>query len=326
MFGYLKNKQMLITGGNGYIASNIINLIKNIDTKVIRFDKNGIDWVNFDKNGKINIQNIEGDVKDTNIWESLIKNVDIIIHLAAQTSTYIANSNPEFDIEINVLPMLRLLETCRQMKIKPTILYSGTVTEAGIQKKMPVNEEPKDKPVTIYDLHKLMSENYLKYYTRASLIKGAILRLSNVYGPGPKSSSADRGVLNLMIGKALNNEPITIYGKGNFIRDYIYVEDVARAFLYAAKNIEKIKGRHFVIGSGKGYSISQAFNLVSERVAIKTGKRVDVINIRPPDTLSPIEYRNFVADTAQFSSMTKWSANIDLANGIDITIDYLLSK
>ena len=115
---------MLITGGNGYIASNIINLIKNIDTKVIRFDKNGIDWVNFDKNGKINIQNIEGDVKDTNIWESLIKNVDIIIHLAAQTSTYIANSNPEFDIEINVLPMLRLLETCRQMKIKPTILHS----------------------------------------------------------------------------------------------------------------------------------------------------------------------------------------------------------
>jgi len=82
------------------------------------------------------------------------------------------------------LAMLNLLEICRKKKLKPIVLFSGTVTEAGICQEMPVNETVKDSPITIYDIHKLMAETYLKHYCRQGFVRGAILRLANVYGPG----------------------------------------------------------------------------------------------------------------------------------------------
>jgi nucleoside-diphosphate-sugar epimerase len=165
-----------------------------------------------------------------------------------------------------------------------------------------------------------MAENYLKYYVRQNIVKGAILRLANVYGPGPKSSRSDRGILNQMIRKALAGEPLTVYGTGDQIRDYVYVEDVALAFLKAACNIESVNGRHFVIGSGKGHTIAQAMSLVAERVALMTGISVPLKHVAPPPSLLPIESRNCVADTGLFSESTGWKANCMLTEGIDFTI------
>ena len=185
---------------------------------------------------------------------------------------------------------------------------------------LPVNENHPENPMTIYDLHKQMAENYLKYYIQQNVVKGAILRLANVYGPGPKSSRSDRGILNLMIRKALAGEPLTVYGKGDQLRDYVYVEDVSIAFLTAASKIESVNGRHFVIGSGQGHTIAQAMGLVSERVALKKGKAVPLEHVDPPSPLLPIESRNFVADTRQFSEATGWKAHYMLADGIDLTV------
>jgi nucleoside-diphosphate-sugar epimerase len=147
-----------------------------------------------------------------------------------------------------------------------------------------------------------------------------------VYGPGPRSSSADRGVLNLMLRRALAGEALTVYGSGEHIRDYIYIEDVARAFLLAAANAERLEGRYFVLGSGRGYPIAEALNLVADRAALRTGQRVPVVHVDPPATLSPIEARNFVADTTAFRQATGWTAGVGLADGIDRTIETLLMK
>jgi nucleoside-diphosphate-sugar epimerase len=190
---------------------------------------------------------------------------------------------------------------------------------------LPVDENHPDYPVTIYDLHKLMAEGYLKHYTAQDVVRGAVLRLANVYGPGAKSSSADRGVLNLMIQKALKGETLTVYGDGNYMRDFVYVEDVAHAFLEAGAKIDGVNGQHFVIGSGQGHTIAEAVNLVAERVALKTGQRVPVIHVEPPAALSQIETRNFVADTTRFSYATGWKARVSLVEGIDRTIDYLFT-
>lgn len=321
---FYAGKRILITGGAGYLATNLIAQLQGIDCHVIRLDRPGGKFTL--ASGKVQVQDIEGDIRDRSVWESVLPEMDVVFHFAAQTSVYVAAQNPHADLDVNVLPMLHLLETCREKGLCPVVLFSGTVTEVGLPSRLPVDESHPDHPITVYDLHKWMAENYLKHYAREGVVRGVVLRLANVYGPGPKSSSADRGVLNIMIRKALKGEPLTVYGEGNYLRDYVYVEDVARAFLAAGAQIESVNGQHFVIGSGEGHTLLKAFDLVAERVALKTKQQVPVIHVEPPTPQSPIEARNFVADSSKFARATGWQTNYSLPQGIDHTIDFYLSS
>ncbi|MCP4351357.1 MAG: NAD-dependent epimerase/dehydratase family protein [Desulfobacterales bacterium] len=320
MLSYLKEKRILITGANGYLATNLVDALKNTSFTIIRLSRKS---ELLPVTGTANIIDIKGDIASKDIWDQVLKDTDIVYHFAAQTSVYVADENPYADLEINVFPMLNLLETCRNTGWQPVIVFSGTVTEAGIPETLPVSEGHKDNPITIYDLHKLTAESYLKYYSQQEFVQGVTLRLANVYGPGPKSSSADRGIINMMMRKALSGDPLTIYGNGDYLRDYVYVEDVISAFLKAAIYTDQLNGRHFVIGSGEGHTIARAVNLVADRVALKTGKRVTVKHIDPPSAQSAIESRNFVADTQQFSSATGWKPVYSLTDGIDKTLETL---
>ena len=163
---------------------------------------------------------------------------------------------------------------------------------------LPVSNDVEDNPITFYDFNKLQAERLLKFYTRHGVVKGISLRLTNVYGPGPKSSSADRGVLNMMINKALNKECLTVYGDGKHIRDYIYVNDVVKAFLNAPTRIDGFNGGHCVLGSGEGTRIIDAIAMVSSLVAKETGVVAKLESVEPPKGLMRIEYRDFVADTS----------------------------
>lgn len=317
MISHFRGKRILITGASGFIASNLIHLLKNMNCTIIRLSrKSKLSTVS----GMANIVDMTGDIRDSNIFERALEDVDIVYHLAAQTSLYLAEKNPLDDLELNVVPMLNLLETCRDRGWQPTIIFSGTVTEVGIPKSLPVNETHRDCPVSIYDMHKLMAENYLIHYARQGIVQGATLRLANVYGPGPESSSTDRSVLNMMIRKALANEPLNIYGTGEYLRDYIYVEDVVQAFVEAAIHIDRVNGKYFVIGSGEGKTINQAVKFVADRVALKTGKRVPVRHVDPPSLLHPVEFRNFVADPQLFIDASGLKINYPLIEGIDRTI------
>lgn len=318
----LEAKHILITGGTGYLATSLVTQLQNIDCCITRLSRPGARFTPLTVKGQI--QDIEGDVRDRVVWETALTNVDFVLHLAAQTSVYVAEQNPLADLDSNVLPILHLLETCRDKKICPTILFSGTATEVGWTASLPVSESHSDHPITVYDLHKWIADKYLCHYARERIVNGVVLRLANVFGPGPKSSSAERGMLNMMIRKALRGEALTIYGDGNYIRDYIYVEDAARAFLDAAAAAEHLNGQYFVIGSGRGHTVAQAIHLVAERVERKTGRRAQVMHVPPPASLSLIETRNFVADPARFIQATGWQANITLIEGIDRTIDYFL--
>ena len=314
-------KRVLITGAAGYLARALLSELVGVANDIICLDK--IFPTDYPEQGSARITKVKADVTNPKIFANIISGVDVVFHFAAQTSVYKANENPLVDFEINVKPMLALLDACRKQSCFPVVLFSGTVTETGIPVILPVNEGCVDKPVTVYDLHKLMAENYLKYYVEQGMVRGVTLRLANVYGPGPKNSSADRGILNMMVRKALKGEDLTLYGSGEFIRDYIYVKDVARAFLFAGGNIERVNGKHFVIGSGQGTTLKTAFELVAERVAVRTGKKVKVLSVEPPVALSVIETRNFVADSSAFQKATSWLANYTFINGLDATIEAL---
>lgn len=321
---FFKNKKIVVTGGAGYLASNIILLLKDVDCHVVRLGRNGANFAPI--SGVVKIQDVYADVRDGTIWGKVLADVDIIFHLASQTSVYAAQEDPNADLNINVRPMLAMLETCRKNKWHPTIVFAGTATEVGLPKGLPVNEDPKNDPITIYDIHKLMAESYLLHYAREGVVSGTTLRLANVYGPGPRSSSADRGILNMMIGRALKGKDLTIYGDGNFIRDYVYVQDVASAFLKAAKHIDQTNGKYFIIGSGVGHSIAEAIDLVAKRVERKTDWHANVVNVATPENLSPIESRNFVANTNSFMEAAGWKAEVLLMDGIDRTIDYYMGN
>lgn len=320
----LEGKTVLLTGSGGYIASGITAAMSQIDCKLVRLSRRAGSLRTVE--GLLKTEDIEVDIVEGCDWNRLLDGIDIVFHLAAQTSVSKADEDPAGDFECNVLPLLNMLLSCKKDGYRPVVVFAGTATEIGLSRCLPVSEHHYDEPITIYDIHKLTAEKYLKYFVGEGVVRGCVLRLANVYGPGPQSSSADRGILNLMVRRAIKGEDLTVYGKDDHIRDYIYIDDVVRAFLRAAVHIDRIDGRHFPLGSGKGHTIFEAFSMVAEKVAKKTGKLVDVIRVTPPAGLSPIEKRSFFADVREFSDCTNWQPRFSLNEGIEHTIDSFLSQ
>ncbi|MBL7197093.1 MAG: NAD-dependent epimerase/dehydratase family protein [Candidatus Omnitrophica bacterium] len=322
---YYRDKTILVTGAAGYIGSSVIRALSALPCNITALVQNKNVFKSPPK-GIAGISVIEADIRNREIWRELLEKVDILFHFAAQTSSRIANQNPCIDVEINLLPIVNIIEICQKNNFSPQIIFSGTVTQVGFTNTYPVNETFPDIPITVYDINKLAAEKYLQYYSNQLKREAVVLRLANVYGPGPRSSSADRGILNAMTQKALRGEPLTIYGEGDLIRDYIYIDDVVEAFLTAGAKIDVLKGDYYVIGTGVGYTIKDAINIIKETVAQKTGRSAEILHVLPPQDLSQIEYRNFVADTTRFSTATEWKAKVSLREGINRTICYFLEK
>ena len=310
----------LITGGAGYLAASLAHDLLAAGRSVRRMHRPGKAAPEAPAGAAL--EDFVGDVTRREDVERAVRDVDVVFHLASQTSVYVAEADPEADVTANVLPMLYLLEACRALGTRPLVIFAGTVTQAGIPKALPVDESALDDPCTIYDVHKLVAERYLKHYSRSGFVRGATLRLANVYGPGPKSSRADRGVLNAMIKKALAGETLKLYGTGEYLRDYVYVEDAARAFALAGSSPEAVDGKHFVLGTGEGHTLAHAVRLVAELVAERIGRSVPVEHVPPPASLSPIETRNFVANPGALRAATGWAPRVSLRAGISRTIDY----
>ncbi|MBI2890644.1 MAG: NAD-dependent epimerase/dehydratase family protein [Nitrospirae bacterium] len=322
MVDSLAGKRLLITGAAGYIGSGLALRLKEIPCRLVRLARRPENLPPL--RGPATIQDIGGDVRRKETWSQVLPGVDVVFHLAAQTSSTAADNAPLEDLNSNVVSMLHLLESCRSLGSSPMVILAGTVTQAGIPERVPVDESHPDRPVTAYDLNKWAAEQYLMLYVRRRIVRGTCLRLPNIFGPGPRSSRADRGILNMMIRRALEGEPLTVYGAGDAIRDFLFVTDTVDAFVRAAAMPDLVNGRHFVLGSGIGTSIADSLRLVRERVALKTGTRVELRQVDPPAPLPPIEARNFIADTARFQSATGWRPTVSLADGIDRTIEAFL--
>ena len=304
-------KRILVTGGTGFLAWNLVSRLPVDDCHIRCVTR---------AQGLANRACTPGNIADRSFWSDALPGTDFVFHFAAQTSVYLAEENPAADWRANVLPMLCLLESCRQSGCRPLILFAGTATQCGLPERMPVDESQPDLPVTVYDRHKLEAETCLKDFTRSDFARGTVLRLSNIYGPGPPSGNPDRGVLNTMMRRALRGEALTIYGEGNQVRDYLFSTDAADAFIAAAAHPEAVNGRHFIASSGEGHTLARAFELVAERAALLSGVRVPVTSVEPPAGLSRIEERSFIGDTSSLRAATGWEARIALSEGIDRTL------
>lgn len=315
-----KGKRVLVTGGFGFLGSNLVKALSNYDCEIVRLGKQ---LSPDDSAISAKVVDFFGDVRSAEVWEEALRRVDIVFHLAAQTSERVASVDVSRDFDANVRPIVHLLEVCRRKKLHPAVFFAGSITQVGVPDSLPFDEKHTDNPITTYDLHKLLAEEYLKYYIREGVVTGAVLRLAYVYGPGPKNSSSDRGVLNQMIAKAVKGKTLSVWGRGNYIRDYIFVGDVVRAFLVAAVNISKVSGRHFVIGTGKGHTISEAFGIVSQRVGQVTGKSVKVTH-KNSQKLLKANRHGYLVNPKLFMTTCGWKPNFSLESGIDETIKHLV--
>jgi UDP-glucose 4-epimerase len=295
---FYEGKKILITGMSGFIGSALSKALTAVSCEVT---------------AKTRGQE----------WKDCLENIDIVFHLAAQTSAAWADLNPDEDYDANVQPVLNLIEflDTKPRAVPLTVIFAGSVTQCGIPQTVPVNETHPDQPVTVYDRHKWTAEILLLQAARTGLLKACSLRLPNIYGPGPASSSSDRGVLNQMMARALAGQDLTLYGEGEFTRDYLFLEDTVEAFLAAGAAIEKLNGGRYVLGSGEGRTIREAFEQIAETARTLTGKEISIFKKTYPEGTSPIEFRNFVADTAVFRERTGWSARTPLTDGIRKTME-----
>lgn len=311
-----RGKTVLVTGATGFIGTRLRTLLRLLEARPVCISRSlpvppgdGETW-------------IRGDLSERAPWETALDYpVDVVFHCAAQTSAYAADSAPVEDLRRNVVPLVNLLELCREKGITPFVVLASTVTIAGLAPVPRIDESLPDAPVTVYDLHKRFAEEYLESYVARSLARGTCLRLANVYGPGPGAGSTDRGVLNRMVRLAQQGTPLTVYAPGDFVRDYVHIDDVAMAFLRTAVSSDATNGRHYLIGTGSGHTLLEAARLVAELVGLKTGTRVRVELVPPPHPQSPIEARCYTVDSGSFTRATGWHPAFDLTQGIESMLE-----
>jgi nucleoside-diphosphate-sugar epimerase len=319
-----EGRTILITGGRGYIGSALAQSLAGVNCKLILLDQSPVDAWRFEGQ-RAEVSLLNGDVSVRKTWDAALPGVDYVFHLAAKEYFYRSEYDPELDLQFNAVPILRLLEVCRTQNYRPKIVFASSANLFGMVDTLPVNEDSRDDPLTMWAVHKLTAEHYLQLYSQQFGIKSITLRLANVYGPTARWSVMTRVVINKVIAKALNGEPLVTYANRSCVRDFVFLEDVVQAFLLAGASCGSTPSPIYVIGSGEGKSIADVWQLIAECVRKHIGKSVP---IRFDDSvkIEPLELRNFVADTGHFQNATGWKPRTELAQGIEITVRAFLSK
>lgn len=318
----MKNKKVLITGGAGFIGSNLARRLLDFGAEVTIFKRAEDDEKNIsDIKEKLKI--INGNLTNKEDIEKSIKDKDYLFHLAWQTDLKQSMINPKEDVQNDLIGLINILESCKKENPKIKIIFASTVTVIGETDELSPTEKHREDPISTYEINKLTAEKYLQMYYKIYGIKICVLRLSNVFGEGQRIDNPNRGVLNFMIGKALRGEELTVYGKGDFIRDYCYIQNYMDAFVLAAES-EKTNGEVYVLGSGQGKTFNEVVEKIKEIVEKSIEKKVVITHISFPDKENEINKRNFIADYSKFNKATDWGPKTSFEEGLKRTIKFYL--
>jgi len=301
----------LIFGGSGFIGSHLAEALINKDYGVTVFGnfKSGVN--NLESiSGRIDI--IKGDFQNTADLTSAMQDTDLIFHYISSSNPVSSFDNPIFDLETNVIGSIKMMEIALKNDIKKIIFPSTGGTIYGDIRKIPISEDNATNPLNPYAISKLTIEKYLHYFFTHYGMDYLVLRYSNPYGER-QNPYGNQGVIPIFLNKIWHNETPVIYGDGNSVRDYIYINDavVATLSLLESGSHEKL----FNIGSGTGTSLNQLLKIMSGL----TGKSVKPVYMQD----SGRYLKNVVLDISKIEKFTGWSPKTDITDGISQTWKWL---
>jgi len=292
--------KILITGSEGFVGKN---LVKGLSQKHTIYTSDQLNSSTHENYSKCDITNYDS-------VDKVVRNVDAVIHLTAHSLVSSLDGSIT-NGRVNIMGLLNLLECCKKNSVSKVIFTSAS-SLIGEPKFSHVDENHPPKPKTAYGITKLTSEHYLRLYNELYNLDYTIFRFFNIYGPFQKN-----GLIPSIFNKIQNNEPITVFGKGDQIRDYVYIEDII-PFFEQATSTEISKNMVLNMGTGNGTSILEIIKNMSE-----------ILNIEPKIEYQPSrpgEIGNFVSDTNLLNNTFGNTPSTDVKTGLQKTIDWLTNN
>lgn len=318
MKNYYQGKNILITGGLGFIGSNLAIKLAELGANITIVDalilSYGGNLFNIEPI-KDKVKVVKADLRDKKITEKTIKGKEIIFNLAGTLSHIDSMKDPMTDLEINCRAQLSLLESVRKINPKVKIIFAGTRNQYGKAHYLPVDENHPQEPTDINGINNIAAEKYHLMYTHVYGIKTISLRMTNTFGVRHQMKHSRQGVLNWFIRKILDGEEIVLFGDGKQIRDVNYVADVVSALLLVGQS-QKGWGEAYNLG-GTPVSLLDFVNSVI-RIVGKGNLRTVLF----PSDRKQIEVGDYIADFRKMKKTYGWKPKVSVEEGIKKTLEY----
>lgn len=298
----------LVLGGNGFIGSHLVDKLIAEGHAVRVFDK-------YKERFRKPIPGVEycfGDFGNRGLVSNAILDIDIVFHIISTSIPKTSNDDPVYDVQSNVIESLFLFEKCIKQRVKKVVFISSGGTIYGAPQTLPVKEHDPKNPLCSYGITKLMIEHYLFLYNQLNRLNSIIIRPSNPYGPR-QNPKGIQGIIPVVLGKLKENEIIKIWGDGEIVRDYIYVEDLVDGIYRAA--LLDVSYTIFNLGSGVGHSINEILRII---------RKVTRLEIKVAYTKKrSFDVPKIYLDISRAKEELSWEPVTPLADGIKKTWDFI---
>jgi UDP-glucose 4-epimerase len=308
-------KRCLVTGGLGFIGSNLTLALVEAGARVTVVDslepRHGGDRRNIE-DAPVDV--VIGDIGEPDAVRDPLAGAEYVFNLAGQVSHLDSMTDPLHDLEINARSQLAFLEELRRISPKARLVYSSTRQVYGRPQVLPVDETHPLDPVDVNGVSKLAADRLHRLYHRVHGVPATVLRLSNVYGPRQRLDGDHQGFLPAFLRRAIEGEPITVFGDGSQQRDCIYVDDALRALLAAAWS-PSAPGEVFNIGHHEHLSLLE----IAEIVVAAAGSG-EVLSAPWPEERQRIAIDSYWTDYGKAARVLGWEPTISLAEGLAETL------
>jgi UDP-glucose 4-epimerase len=312
-------KRAVVTGGLGFIASNLVHALTALGAQV-----SVIDSLAPDQGGnRFNLRGLEdkvdiriADIRDEAAVADAVRDQDYVFNMAASVSHLDSLEAPFHDLDVNVRGTLVVLEAVRRYAAEARVVYGGTRSEYGLIQTTPVTEEHPLLPTEINSANKAVGDLYHFAYHVAHGLRTSTLRLTNTYGPRMLTAHHRQGFINWFVRLAVEGGTFRLYGDGSQVRDLVYVDDVVEATLLSAITPGAIS-QALNIGSGKPVTLQ---TIAQELIDITGHGNIEYVPF--PDDARRIEIGDYVADTTKIERLLDWRPRISLREGLDRSVRY----
>lgn len=315
---FYADKRVLVTGGLGFIGSNLTIALTELGAEVLVVDslipQFGGDLYNVAPvrdRVRVNIS----DLRDVDSLRVLVRDQDVIFHLAGQVSHGDSMRDPELDLGVNCVSTINLVEACRQHNPGAVLVYTSTRQVYGRPQRLPVDEDHPTVPVDVNGINKLAAEYYHLLYHRTYDLRSVVLRLTNTYGPRQQIRNDRQAMAGIFLRLALQRQKIRLYGNGEQRRDFNYVDDVVQALLLSART-PACWGRVFNLGADRHYSLREFVELLREL----NGVEWELVPF--PADRKLIDIGDYYGDDRRFREATGWAPKVDLREGLERSLAF----